>query len=70
MSNLDSAIIRCPTCRQKGAWFASQWGPFCSQRCKWVDLGKWLDEEHRIAPEPLDPEELEHRKPMPPTHGS
>lgn len=23
--------------------------PFCSQRCKLVDLGQWLDEDHRIS---------------------
>jgi uncharacterized protein len=22
--------------------------PFCSERCKMIDLGKWLDEEHRL----------------------
>ena len=23
--------------------------PFCSERCKMVDLGAWLDEDYRIA---------------------
>jgi len=23
--------------------------PFCSQRCRWADLGEWFDEERRIA---------------------
>ena len=28
--------------------------PFCSERCKLLDLGKWLDGTHRIE-EPLEP---------------
>ncbi len=31
--------------------------PFCSKRCKLVDLGKWVDEEHRIE-EPLSPDRM------------
>ena len=30
------------------------WRPFCSERCKLVDLGAWLSEAHAIAGEPLD----------------
>ena len=26
--------------------------PFCSKKCKLLDLGEWLDEEHRIPGEP------------------
>ena len=32
-------------------------GPFCSSRCKMVDLGKWLGEEYKIS-EPLRPDHL------------
>ena len=32
-------------------------GPFCSSRCKMVDLGKWLGEEYKIT-EPLRPDHL------------
>jgi len=28
--------------------------PFCSPRCRQIDLGKWLNEEHRIAGEPAE----------------
>ena len=31
--------------------------PFCSERCKLLDLGAWLDEEHRIAGADTPPEE-------------
>lgn len=49
------AMVRCPNCRKAGDWLAGKWGPFCSERCKLIDLGRWLKEEHRIA-EPLRPE--------------
>ncbi len=48
------AEIQCPTCRRRGNWFDSTFGPFCSHRCRLIDLGKWLGEEHLIA-EPLPP---------------
>ena len=47
--------LRCPTCKKPGDWFAASFGPFCSQRCKLVDLGKWLGGEHVIS-EPLRPD--------------
>ena len=25
--------------------------PFCSQRCKWIDLGRWIDGDYRIITE-------------------
>lgn len=43
------AQIQCPTCRRRGNWFDSAFGPFCSHRCRLIDLGKWLGEEHLIA---------------------
>jgi hypothetical protein len=41
------------------------WGPFCGERCKLVDLGKWLGEEHVIA-EPLRAEHFEPYADLPP----
>ena len=26
-----------------------EWYPFCSQRCRWVDLGGWLDQKYRLS---------------------
>jgi len=46
--------VKCPTCKKEGDWFAGPCGPFCSQRCKLIDLGKWLNQEHCIS-EPLPP---------------
>ena len=49
-----SKVSKCPTCKKSGEWFAGKFGPFCSHRCKLVDLGKWFGEEHKIS-EPLRP---------------
>ena len=49
---------KCPTCRKKGDWFAGPYGPFCSHRCRLIDLGKWFNQENVIS-EPLRPEHLE-----------
>jgi uncharacterized protein len=48
-----------------GKWFDGPWGPFCSERCKLVDLGKWLGEEARIS-EPLKPEHFHGYENLPP----
>ncbi|MCL4788570.1 MAG: DNA gyrase inhibitor YacG [Verrucomicrobia bacterium] len=58
------ALIKCPTCKKQGDWFASPHGPFCSHRCRLIDLGKWLGEEHTIS-EPLRPEHLEKYADLP-----
>ena len=57
--------VNCPTCRKRGDWFATSFGPFCSERCKLVDLGKWFSEEHAIS-EPLRPDALEKYADLPP----
>ena len=48
-------MAKCPVCGKPAAARAvNKAFPFCSERCKLVDLGKWLGEEYRIpakAPE-------------------
>jgi endogenous inhibitor of DNA gyrase (YacG/DUF329 family) len=64
MSEQKSVRVACPACRKKGDWFAGKYGPFCSERCKLVDLGKWFSGEHAIS-EPLRPghgEEMKEEK--------
>ena len=59
------AQIKCPTCKKSGDWLAGKYGPFCSHRCKLVDLGKWFGGEHVIS-EPLKPEHFEKFADLPP----
>jgi endogenous inhibitor of DNA gyrase (YacG/DUF329 family) len=44
----------CPTCKKPVPPRAKNpSAPFCSARCRQVDLGKWLNEEHRVPGEPV-----------------
>ena len=46
---------RCPTCRKPVAERrANRAFPFCSDRCRLLDLGKWFDGQYRIAGPPAD----------------
>jgi hypothetical protein len=54
--------LRCPTCRALVA-IGSEDVPFCSDRCRRIDLGKWASGDYKISSPILDPdllEELEH----------
>lgn len=48
----------CPVCGKKRDLFEKpeRWLPFCSLRCKQVDLGKWLLGEYDVS-RPLEPED-------------
>lgn len=48
---------RCPICKA-GVETASQFFPFCSSRCKRVDLGRWLGGSYKIS-RPIDQSDLE-----------
>jgi endogenous inhibitor of DNA gyrase (YacG/DUF329 family) len=39
---------KCPTCDKPVEWQNNPFRPFCSERCKLVDLGKWVSEEYRV----------------------
>jgi endogenous inhibitor of DNA gyrase (YacG/DUF329 family) len=43
--------IFCPVCKKETAWKDNPFRPFCSERCRILDLGKWAAEEYRIAGE-------------------
>jgi endogenous inhibitor of DNA gyrase (YacG/DUF329 family) len=47
-----ATIVKCPTCRRPVEWSeTSVYRPFCSDRCRLIDLGAWFDEKHRIPDE-------------------
>mgnify|MGYP002661870295 CR=1 FL=1 len=42
-------MVKCPTCQKKVAWLPENTSrPFCSERCKRIDLGAWAAEEFRV----------------------
>lgn len=50
--------LRCPTCRTLVAAKDAEF-PFCSDRCRVIDLGKWASEAYRISSPVHDPELLD-----------
>jgi uncharacterized protein len=55
--------VKCPTCHREIDWSQSPFRPFCSERCRLIDLGAWLTEKHAIAGEPApgEPDEPPRR---------
>jgi endogenous inhibitor of DNA gyrase (YacG/DUF329 family) len=44
--------VKCPTCRREVQWSDTQpFRPFCSERCRLIDLGAWLTEQNKIPDE-------------------
>jgi uncharacterized protein len=43
-------VVSCPRCAKPVRWGPeSPFRPFCSERCKMIDLGAWASEEYRVA---------------------
>ena len=43
-------VVNCPRCQTTVMWSAdSPYRPFCSERCKLMDLGAWATEKYRVA---------------------
>jgi endogenous inhibitor of DNA gyrase (YacG/DUF329 family) len=51
----------CPYCRQRPA--GADWVPFCSERCKMADLGRWLSGDYRVPGDPVDEISLDGESP-------
>lgn len=62
LHGLISMKITCPICKTVTTWEENPHRPFCSERCRLIDLGKWAQEEYRIAGRKQD-EEDEGREP-------
>ncbi|MGC1730795.1 MAG: DNA gyrase inhibitor YacG, partial [Steroidobacteraceae bacterium] len=39
---MASKRIKCPTCGREVEWASAPFRPFCSERCRLIDLGAWL----------------------------
>jgi endogenous inhibitor of DNA gyrase (YacG/DUF329 family) len=51
-------IVRCPACGGDSIYAATNpFRPFCSERCKGMDLGAWASESFRV-PDETPPDEL------------
>ena len=66
MARKKALSLRCPTCRAI-VLRSDEHFPFCSDRCRLIDLGKWASGGYRISSPVLDPELLEEveQRPQP-----
>ncbi|TDV34999.1 hypothetical protein C7405_10628 [Paraburkholderia caballeronis] len=45
-----TTVVKCPTCGKDVHWVPeNRFRPFCSERCKQIDLGAWAAEKYRIG---------------------
>jgi len=57
MTQKKELVVECPKCKVKFKYHLSDFRPFCSKRCKMVDLGRWLDESYAIPSQENEIEE-------------
>jgi len=51
-------VVACPHCGKEVVWSSeSRYRPFCSERCKLIDLGQWANESYRIPEEEQQPDQ-------------
>jgi endogenous inhibitor of DNA gyrase (YacG/DUF329 family) len=64
--------MRCPVCENEFDFALSPAKPFCSERCRTIDLGRWLDESYGLPdiPDPDDDEVPEMGGPNVATNGN
>ena len=49
---------QCPHCDREVAWPETKTYPFCSERCRLIDLGVWASGDYRVPGEPASEEDL------------
>jgi endogenous inhibitor of DNA gyrase (YacG/DUF329 family) len=49
--------MTCPTCKKETPSKGNPFRPFCSERCKMIDLGRWAGGEYRVAGEEKPPDD-------------
>jgi endogenous inhibitor of DNA gyrase (YacG/DUF329 family) len=56
--------VACPQCRKRAVYDETNpYRPFCSERCKLIDLGAWATESYAIPGEPAGPQAPESEDP-------
>ena len=54
---MSPALVKCPTCQRDLDWENAPFRPFCSERCRLIDLGAWLSGQRSIPGESVPPPE-------------
>ncbi len=45
--------MKCPICRKPVEWKENPFRPFCSERCKLLDFGRWVSDEYSVPGKPV-----------------
>jgi uncharacterized protein len=53
----ETLTLKCPQCKKATVWTDNPFRPFCSERCRLIDLGAWVSGEYRVAGEKKPDEE-------------
>ena len=60
---MKTRVVNCPQCSKPVAWdTANKFRPFCSERCRVIDLGAWATESYRVPVQ----ENNDDMEPVPP----
>lgn len=51
--------MKCPICRQDVTWEGNPNRPFCSERCRLIDLGNWANGQYSLPAEETNTEETD-----------
>ena len=57
--------MRCPTCQKETELKDNAFRPFCSERCKLIDLGRWAGGEYRVPTQERPPEGIQKSNGLP-----
>jgi len=63
---MSPSRVKCPTCHREIHWSTAPCRPFCSERCRLIDLGAWLSEQRAIpadTPPPADAGSADEEQP-------
>jgi uncharacterized protein len=61
--------VRCPQCGGDSLWSPDNpWRPFCSERCKQIDLGAWASDAYRIPVQEANDGDVDGVPPEPTSH--
>jgi endogenous inhibitor of DNA gyrase (YacG/DUF329 family) len=48
LEDIPNREFPCPRCKKPAQWGNNPFRPFCSERCKMIDLGAWANEDYRV----------------------
>lgn len=61
MTSAKILIVKCPICQTAVEWLSeNRFKPFCSERCKLIDLGDWATETHKIPGDTINNPDIDN----------